>query len=318
MSGSGLRREGLPAVPFVLCELPNRPAGERRQDDPAVVRFDSDNDERPDPSSTLHFRYADLSSGPTVHVDFSALADPLTALCSPDVVLAASGYDLVFDCDVTTVVRDWFASNVPAKQRILPSAGRRFASPDVMRANTTLFVGIVAIVAGPAMAEPNRPASASGEQPSTQVANALIAGHYARAVQLADGFLRANGNDPWLHYNRATALGMLALPDQAASEFRTAERLFGANTWGRSIAIYGRARAYDQAARCSESLQGYQEYAAFVRPFDVSSADAAMAYGTDCPARVGQTPIASAGAQRPAVGGGSAAPDVTKARDCAA
>jgi len=174
-----------------------------------------------------------------------------------------------------------------------------------MRANTALFVGVVTILASSwAIADQKRPASESAEQPSTQVANALIAGDYARAVQLADHFLEVAGNDPWLHYNRAAALGMLARPDEAAAEFRTAERLFGANTWARSIAIYGRAHAYDQAARCSEALQGYQDYAAFVRSFDAKSADMAVAIGNDCPARVGQTPMASAGAQRSAVGGG--------------
>jgi tetratricopeptide (TPR) repeat protein len=88
---------------------------------------------------------------------------------------------------------------------------------------------------------------------------------------------------PWAHYDRAVALHHLGHTEAAVEEYRMAEARFGDRAqWGKSIAIYGRARALDDAGRCVEAGQAYGEFAAFVRSSDPAAAAMAKKYAEKC------------------------------------
>src|SRR5579859_4353434 len=120
--------------------------------------------------------------------------------------------------------------------------------------------------------------------PSTTVANEVIAGRYAAAVLAADSALPRDPNNPWLHYNRAVALGHLQRTDEAAATFDRAAALFDEqqNAWGRSIALYGKARAYDEVNRCADASRAYDAYASVVRPTDAAAAEDAVKFAKAC------------------------------------
>jgi len=126
---------------------------------------------------------------------------------------------------------------------------------------------------------------------------ALIRLDYASAIVLADRATDLDPTDPWPHYDRASALVGMRRTEEAVSAFKEAENLFGDNWWGRSIAIYGRARAYQEATRCADASKVFEEYASFVRRRDPGGASLATRYAHECPAR-----------SPPAVGGGPTSP----------
>ena len=123
----------------------------------------------------------------------------------------------------------------------------------------------------------------SVENPALDAVVARILSHQdAAAVAAADRAASSENTSPWLDYYRATALAGLGRTNDAVDAFKTSERRFADNAWARSISIYGRARALNDAQRCSEARLAYAEYAAFVRPSDPRSADMALAYATQC------------------------------------
>lgn len=130
---------------------------------------------------------------------------------------------------------------------------------------------------------------------STSVATSLvIGGHYPAALEAIDAAARSgtdgNATSPWLEYDRAIALANLGRIDESVEAFGRVERLMANSTasnsrWIRSIAMYGRARALDNARRCTEARKAYDEYAAFVRPVQPKDADMAVEIAKNCTLR---------------------------------
>lgn len=106
---------------------------------------------------------------------------------------------------------------------------------------------------------------------------------HSQALALADHALVASPENPWAHYDRAVALHELRQTERAVQEYRDAEARFGDRApWGKSVAIYGRARALFDAGRCAEARAAHAEFAAFVRDTDPRGADMAIAYAQSC------------------------------------
>lgn len=108
-------------------------------------------------------------------------------------------------------------------------------------------------------------------------------GAYMRSLELADRAVAVDPSNPWGHYDRAVALHELRKTDAAVAAYRAAETRFGdAGPWGKSVSIYGRARALEDVGRCAEARTAYAEYAAFVRHSDPAAADMADTYAKEC------------------------------------
>jgi tetratricopeptide (TPR) repeat protein len=110
-----------------------------------------------------------------------------------------------------------------------------------------------------------------GDATASEMSSAVVDGDYARALRRADvaGTLTSDEepSSPWVDYNRGVALSELGRTDEAVRAFASAESAFGASKgtndrWRTSIAVYGRARALDNAGRCAEAAKAYREYAA--------------------------------------------------------
>jgi hypothetical protein len=104
----------------------------------------------------------------------------------------------------------------------------------------------------------------------------------AEAVEVADYALASGSTNPWMDYYRAVALADLHRTNDAVEGFKKAELQFDHGVRERSISIYGRARALNDAYRCKEAAGAYQDYADFVRPTDPRSADMALRIAADC------------------------------------
>jgi tetratricopeptide (TPR) repeat protein len=140
-------------------------------------------------------------------------------------------------------------------------------------------------------AEPSTPRSAAL---STRAAVADMNGDPRAALNLANQGIRANPRDPWPYYNKGMALAELRETDAAIAALYAAENHFAAtDRWGRSLAKYGRARAFNLAARCGEAKRAYEEYAAFVDRDDPAAAKMARGYANDCNAPAPPAPSAS-------------------------
>ncbi len=110
-----------------------------------------------------------------------------------------------------------------------------------------------------------------------------------QAVAVADRILALSPEpSPWLawiEYYRAVALTDLRQTDAAVGAYEKAAARFaehGANAWGRSIALYGKARALNDAYRCVEARKAYADYADFVRAKHPHDAAMAVAHAGDC------------------------------------
>ncbi len=105
----------------------------------------------------------------------------------------------------------------------------------------------------------------------------------ARSLAFGDRAVATDPSNPWGHYSRGVALHGLGRTDAAVAAYRAAEERFGnKEPWGKSIAMYGRARAFDDVGRCSEARAAYAEYATFVRSSDPNAADMAIRYAKEC------------------------------------
>ena len=116
-----------------------------------------------------------------------------------------------------------------------------------------------------------------GDATASEMSNDVVDGQYERALRRADVAAAVAGTtddgprSPWVDYNRGVALSALGRTDDAVRAFESAEVGFSADDgalgahqskgWGKSIAIYGRARALDNAGRCIEASRAYREYA---------------------------------------------------------
>jgi tetratricopeptide (TPR) repeat protein len=118
---------------------------------------------------------------------------------------------------------------------------------------------------------------------TSEAASAEMSGDPQAALAYADRAIQADPRGPWGYYDRGMALARLGQTDQALKAFSAAEERYGlGDVWGRSVAIYARAHALDQARRCDEARQEYQRYAIFIRERDPKSADLATRYAADC------------------------------------
>ncbi len=104
----------------------------------------------------------------------------------------------------------------------------------------------------------------------------------SNALWLAETEIAADPTNPWAHYARAAALHALRRTDDAIAAYRDAEARFPASVWGKSIAVYGRARALDDAGRCDNARVAYGEYVALVEDSDPLAADMARRYAQLC------------------------------------
>lgn len=140
-----------------------------------------------------------------------------------------------------------------------------------------------------------------GDATASEMSSAVVDGDYERALRQAD--LAAamatppdgGARSPWVDYNRAVALSELGRTDDAVRAFESAEVAFSADDgalgahpskgWGKSIAIYGRARALDNAGRCAEASTAYREYATLAP--GRAQAEVALATSKKCKPLVG-------------------------------
>jgi Tfp pilus assembly protein PilF len=129
------------------------------------------------------------------------------------------------------------------------------------------------LLAGAARAQPAPlrqaadPGSGSSQRLASDAAEALIRGNDQQALRLAERAERSDDRSPWAHYDRAVALGDLRRVDDAVLEYQQAERRFSEqDTWGESVAIYGRAHLLAEHGRCPEAQAAFREYIAFVGP----------------------------------------------------
>lgn len=120
----------------------------------------------------------------------------------------------------------------------------------------------------------------------TDIASALMDGNYIRVIDLAAKARVSDEALPWLDYDRGVAYLGLGKEDAALNAFRASVREFAevspTDYWGRSLSLWGIARAFSNAGRCGEATRAYQEYAAFVRPFDPDGARTALASIGSC------------------------------------
>lgn len=104
-----------------------------------------------------------------------------------------------------------------------------------------------------------------------------------RALSLADRAVQVSPASAQAHYDRAVVLQAIGRSGEAAREYAMAERLFGdSDPKGRSLAIYGRARANVDRGRCADARAAYEQFADVIRPTDPSAAELALAYAAEC------------------------------------
>lgn len=121
------------------------------------------------------------------------------------------------------------------------------------------------------------------EELSSFSVRALAAGNYDMALAKAEAGLAIAPDDPWLLYNKGTALAGLERTDESLATLRRAERLFSSsNVHGRSVAIYRRAMALEVAGRCEEEADELQRYAQLARPADPEFVPHALAHVKLC------------------------------------
>jgi tetratricopeptide (TPR) repeat protein len=116
-----------------------------------------------------------------------------------------------------------------------------------------------------------------------QAARALVAGHSAEALIGADAAIRAAPRSAWAHYHRATALSDLRRYDDAVASYERAGTFFPKeDDWGRSVALWGRARTLREAGRCDEAKSAFNEYIALVAARDQEGANQAYGQAAAC------------------------------------
>lgn len=129
------------------------------------------------------------------------------------------------------------------------------------------------------------PIELPGDPVLTEMANALAAGRYEQVVAIKERTLGARLTSPWVDYDLGAALTGLGQTDAAVEAYKRAEQKFGddpGNLHGRSVALWGRARALEIAQRCVEAKTAYDAYAVLVGATDPSSARLAVLRGRQC------------------------------------
>ena len=127
------------------------------------------------------------------------------------------------------------------------------------------------------------PGSAQSAQLASRAAQAEISGAPEQALKLADEGIKADAKDPWPYYNRACALASLNRVDEAVAAYQQAEQHFSAaDSWGKSVAMYGRANVLRGAGRCDEANQAFADFIVLVQPSDPQGAAMAHEYAARC------------------------------------
>jgi tetratricopeptide (TPR) repeat protein len=118
---------------------------------------------------------------------------------------------------------------------------------------------------------------------TTEAVGALGRRDYSRVLALTESPSDAP-TGAWLDYDRGEALTGVGRTDEAIEVFRKAALRFqsAGDDLGRSVAIWGGARALDEAGRCPEARKAYKEFEAYARPRDQRAADMAAAYAGTC------------------------------------
>jgi predicted Zn-dependent protease len=133
-----------------------------------------------------------------------------------------------------------------------------------------LVLGIGFAIGVPARADPRNDST-----------TALVQGEYQEAIDAADRGLAKDPRDPWLRYNKGSALAALGQVEVAIAELRLAERLFADVHW-RSLAIYRIAVAHQDAKRCPEAQRAFAAYARLVADREPESAEIARRESETC------------------------------------
>jgi hypothetical protein len=161
---------------------------------------------------------------------------------------------------------------------------------------------------GPAAAQLTPPhhvgvetATSESRELASLSAAAEIHGNPQASLALADQALIADDHNAWAYYDRGAALARMGQTDRAVEAFSAAERRFSPkDPWARSIAIYGRAHALDQAKRCPEAKAAFEEYATFVQGADPAAAAMARVYANECGVGPASFPVPAPAASAPA------------------
>jgi tetratricopeptide (TPR) repeat protein len=125
-----------------------------------------------------------------------------------------------------------------------------------------------------------------GDLAMTKMVTAVVDGRGADALSLAGAVGAPARESGWFDYNRAVALAGLGRTEEALNEYRTAERAFErSDPFARALAVYGRARALDNAGRCSEAARAYKEYAELVGRTQPRDAEMARTFASTCKGR---------------------------------
>lgn len=116
---------------------------------------------------------------------------------------------------------------------------------------------------------------------SSDAVQAAMAGDHARALESAERAIAADPKNGWGYYLRGDALVYYGQTEQAVVSFHEAERRFPkSDPWAKSVAMWGAAHAYEEAARCSEAAKEYARAAAFSEALDSDSAALARDHAT--------------------------------------
>jgi len=126
-------------------------------------------------------------------------------------------------------------------------------------------------------------ARAATDPRDTEAAAALVARDYPRVLAITAGS-PGRPADTWMLLDRAEALAALGRTDDAVALFRRGADELGRrdDPSGRAKALWGAARALDEAGRCDEAKRAYGDYEVLVRPVDARAGDMAARYARTC------------------------------------
>lgn len=130
----------------------------------------------------------------------------------------------------------------------------------------------------------DRPGSRESSRLTTDAARALMAGDFKIATETAERAAQQDPSNPWAYYVKGQALvaqgrGQQAIEDldEAAAKFRARRDL-----WGRSVALWGKARALQMTGQCEPARQAYQDYAELVQRASPKDANRARRVASQC------------------------------------
>jgi tetratricopeptide (TPR) repeat protein len=153
---------------------------------------------------------------------------------------------------------------------------------------------LVALVlaGGCAASAPLQRSTPDAARAASASATALAHGDDLGALSLAERGLARHPNDPWLLYDKGAAQAGLGRVDDALATLDRAERHF-ATPHERSLAVYRRAIALEQAGRCADASRELGRYAALVQKRQPWLAAEALAHRTRCTPPAMQAEVAA-------------------------